>query len=414
VDSDELDLSAGKYVKGIPLSGHTFMAVTKFNQLSGIMRNPRDLQPNVKRSGYDAEEVQEEADLHELVQRALTGNKKSNVPSYATYIEDVVMGRKPGVLPPMHLWSSEPLTEVTSGAHTYLLVPDGIRLIAIDGETQLTAHFQVHGTTQAELRKAHGDFPLGAVMHHGVKIEHARQYFHDLNVLAVRPSTSLSLSMDTADPLMKVVGDLETAIPFLTGRVDKQARQLTKSSPKVLTIHALRQMTVNVAKGIAGIQYGAKPAPVDDLDLDDLFRVARDWLTAVFNTFPAEIIDRETYLIGASPVLAAIGALGHKVFQAPSFDRSRVRDEQLDSLRSVDWKKTERWAGIAGKLTPKGVFSVSGTKEVGYAIYNVLADPDNPNFGRVRSGAGTPSASDYAFPHSFEDTAEASSGVQQS
>lgn len=385
ITDSTLDLSAGKYVKGIPVNDHTFLAVTKFNQLSGIMRNPRDLQPNVKRTGYDAEEVQEEADLHDLVQRALTGSKRSNVPSYASYIEDVVMGRRPGVLPPMHLWSRDALAEVRNPENAYLLVPDGMRLLAIDGETQLTAHFQVHGTPIQELRQAHGSYPLGAVIHHGVSVSEARQYFHDLNVLAVRPSTSLSLSMDTADPLMKIVGDLEASIPFLTGRVDKQARQLTKTSTKVLTIHALRQMTVNVAKGIAGIQYGAKPAPVDDLDLQDVFQVARLWLTAVFNTFTAEVTDRETYLIGASPVLAAIGALGNRVFQAPPTQRQDVLDEELGSLKAVDWRKVDHWVGIAGKRTPKGAFSVSGTKEVGYSIYNVLADPDNPNFGRVRS-----------------------------
>ncbi len=379
-----LDLSAGKYVKGIRLNDHTFLAVTKFNQLQGIMRNPRDLQTNVRRNSYDADEIQEEADLHELVQRALTGNKKSNVPSYAAYIEDVVMGRRKGVLPPMHLWSLGTLTEITAGPNTYLLVPDGTRLLAIDGETQLTAHFQVHSTMEPELRKVHGDFSLGAVVHHGVLVAEARQYFHDLNVLAVKPNTSLSLSMDTIDPLMKLVGDLEAAIPFLAGRVDKQARQLKKSSTKVLTIHALRQMTVNVAKGIAGIQYGAKPAPVEDLDLDDVYKVARDWLGAIFNTFAAPISDRETYIIGSSPILAAIGALGNRVLQAPSFERQQVIEEQLASLRAVDWKKSERWAGIAGRLNPKGVFTVSGTKEVGYSIYNVLADPDNPNFGQVR------------------------------
>ena len=86
------------------------------------MRNPKDLQPNTKRTGYVAEELQEEADLHELVQRALTGNKKSNVPSYAAYIEDVVMGRRQGVLPPMHIWNPDQLDQVTSGSSTYLLV----------------------------------------------------------------------------------------------------------------------------------------------------------------------------------------------------------------------------------------------------------------------------------------------------
>jgi hypothetical protein len=92
--------------------------------------------------------------------------------------------------------------------------------------------------------------------------------------------------------------------------------------------------------------------PVDDLDLGDIHRVARDWLSAVFNTFSAEISDRETYLIGASPVLVSIGALGNKILHAPSFDRQQVLEEQLASIKRVDWRKSERWSGIAGRMTP--------------------------------------------------------------
>lgn len=375
------DLSAGKYLKGVPVARPMFLAATSFNQLQGIMRNPRDLQPRAKRSAFD-DELQEEAELHELIQRALTGNKKTNVASYATYIEDLVLERRIGVLPPMHLWSVDELQVVSAGANTYLLVPDGTRLLAIDGETQLAAHFQVHGSPEA--RKVHGDYPLAAVVHHGVETLTARQYFYDLNVLAVRPNTSLSLSMNTVDPLMKVVGDLEAAIPFLTGRVDRLARQLTKASTKVITVHALRQMTVNVAKGIAGIQYGAKPAPVDDIDMDDLFEVSREWFNTVFNTFSAEITNREIYLIGSSPVLSAIGALGHRILRASGDARPVLQKELLASLVAVDWRKGEHWFGIAGKFTPTGAFTVSGTKEVGYAVFNVLADPDNPNYNRIR------------------------------
>jgi DNA-sulfur modification-associated len=380
-----LDLSAGRYVKGIRVNKDTFLAVTSFNQLQGVMRNPRELQTAAKRSGYDAEALEEEAGIHELIQRALSGSKRSNVPSYAAYIREVVEGRRIGVLPPMHLWSAEPLAEVPLGQTTYLLIPDGTRLFAIDGETQLAAHFELHGSP--EIRKAHGAYPLGAVIHHGISVQAARQYFHDLNLLAVRPSTSLGLAMDTIDPLMRVVAELEVKIPFLTGRVDKQARQLRKGSQKIITIHSLRQMTINVAKGIAGVQYGAKPAPLDDVDLKDVAEVARDWFTAYFETFAAQVIDREATLAGAAPVLAAVGAMGNQILHATDGNRSHKRDQLLASLQEVDWKKGEHWAGIAGKFTTRGTFSVGGTKEVAYSVYNVLSQPENPGFSRVRGSA---------------------------
>jgi hypothetical protein len=87
-------------------------------------------------------------------------------------------------------------------------------LLAIDGETQLTAHYQLDEQTTPELRKLHRDFPVACIVHHGLPVSTARQYFHDLNVLAVRSNTSLGLSMDTKDPVMKVVGDIE-GLPHL-------------------------------------------------------------------------------------------------------------------------------------------------------------------------------------------------------
>src|SRR5581483_7364476 len=371
-DQAELDLAAGTYIQGLPSGTRKFLATTNFQKLMRVMRDPELLQPTAKRSGADAQQLEEEAAIHELIQRALAGAKRSNVNKYADYIEGVVLHGKVGVLPPMHLWAPEPLKIVVQGARQYLLIPDDVRLLSIDGETQLTAHFRLWGRLGAEERKQHGQYPLDAVIHHGTTVDEARQYFHDLNVLAVRPSTSLGLAMDTRDPLMQVVAELEGKIPFLRGRVDKQARQLPKRSPKVITVHTLRQMAINVAKGIGGIQYGARPAPLDDVDLRDLISVATDWLGTYFNTFPADVFDRENTLAGTPAVLAAVGAMGHAIYTAEPAVRETVKEHQLRHLTTVNWRKGQHWSGIAGTVQASGVFKIGGTKEVAYAIYNVL------------------------------------------
>jgi len=383
------DPSAGNHVKGITLSDRAFLAVTNFNQLKGFMRDPEILQPNARRVGYNAEELEEEAGIHELIQRALAGNKRGNVPKYRDYIADVVMHRREGVIPPMHLWSSELLRPVSFDKDQFLVVPHGSYLLAIDGETQLSAHFQLNrSAVDAETRQNHGIFPLPAMIHHGISIQAARQYFHDLNVLAVRPSTSLGLAMDTHDPLVRLIEEVEISVEFLRGRVDKQARQLRKNSSKVITMQTLRQMIINIARGMGGIQYGARPAPVDDLDLSDLKVVADDWLSAFFNAFATQIQDREKYLISASPVLAAVGAMGNEIFRAQRSDRAHERNRLLASLQGVDWRKGERWSGIAGRVNERrGNFVVGGTKEVAYAVYNVLSSPDNDGYRRVRGAA---------------------------
>jgi hypothetical protein len=50
----------------------------------------------------------------------------------------------------------------------------------------------------------------------------------------------------------------------------------------------------------------------------------------------------------------------------------------------VDWSKGDHWLGIAGNYTPSGVFSVKGTKEVAYAVFNALTDPANGGYDRIR------------------------------
>ena len=398
--ADELDLSAGQYVKGLPLSRTTFLITTTFKQLRTITRNPIHLQAGAKPTAFDSEEIEDERELHTLIQRALAGNKAKNVPNYRRYIEGVVVG-EPGVLPPIHLWSETELAVVRHGSSQYTVVPNGEYLLAIDGETQLTAHWKLDEMATPEDRKAHREFPLACVLHHGINRGTARQYFHDLNVLAVRPNTSLGLAMDTKDPVMKVVGDLETRIPALFGQVDRQARQLKKSSRKIVTLQSLRQMVINVDKGISGVQYGARPAPIDEDGLDDLRDVALDWIGTYLNTFEREIRDRETFLASSGPILAAVGAMGQVLLRAPRADRERLRDQLLKSLREVDWRKGNHWLGIAGNFTPSGVFSVKGTKEVAYSVFNALTDPANGGYARIRHtthGAGEPETAIQSAP----------------
>ena len=141
MDMQGFDPSAGTYVKGIRVRNEVFLAVTHFDQLKTFARDPELLQASSRRRGY-GEDIEDEVEVHDLIQRALSGNKKSNVPRYRDYIGDVVDGVV-GVLPPMHLWSEQSLDVVLVSGNPFLVVPYGSHLLAIDGETQLAGHFQL-------------------------------------------------------------------------------------------------------------------------------------------------------------------------------------------------------------------------------------------------------------------------------
>jgi hypothetical protein len=82
------------------------------------------------------------------------------------------------------------------------------------------------------------------------------------------------------------------------------------------------------------------------------------------------IEDWEYTLAGAPRLLAAIGAMGHELVDiADPTEWQQRMGELLVRVRGVRWDKGRQWEGIAGKCTPKGTFSVGGTKETAYAIY---------------------------------------------
>ncbi len=395
----ELDLTAGVFVRGLALDEHTFLASSTFAQLRQITRNPAELSGAGPQSGGYDPDLEDERALHELVQRALAGSKKSNVARYAHYIAQRQRGQAPGVLPPIHLWTKEILEEVGSGTHTYAMVPTGERLIALDGETQLTAHYALDTDRSGQyedIKAAHRRAQLGVVLHHGISVNTARQYFHDLNILAVRPNTSLGLAMDTQDPIIRVLEAVERRTPALIGKIDKAARQLPKRSLKLVTLQNLRQLVINIGTGISGIQYGSRPAPIEEMDLqlvEDLAVQVTNWL---FDRLRPQVLDRETYLLTTGPVFAAIGALVHDRAvrnAASALERSQAMDALLADLETVDWSKGDRWRDIAGNYTKTGAFSVKGTKEVAYTVYGALKDATSAA-GRLVRGGELPTEAD--------------------
>ena len=213
----------------------------------------------------------------------------------------------------------------------------------------------------------------------------ARQAFHDLNTLAVRPNVALSIGMDARDPITRVCREVERQVPFFTGRVNKQRRQLRAGDPEIVTIASLRGACVTLAKGISGVQYGARPVPIDDADVKRIETAAIDWFGALADAIGPALSDKITKLAATPSVLSALGAIGHQVIAIDDPEARKAKCRQLaNELRAVNWERGQTWEGIAGKFTPKGAFTVGGAKETAYAIYSALTDPMSSGFARIR------------------------------
>lgn len=374
-----LNPTDGHIIAGTVIDDHRFIGRVRAAQLFQIAPDPRDTEN--KKKIDSSIELRDLREIRDEVQRLFEGAKKKNVQPYAEYIVGLHSGEE-GLTPPITLFTSEKLViEQRDDGTAFIQVPWDQRLVAIDGETQLAARHEaanIAPETKSEF--------VAVYINHGHDEMWARQAFHDLNTLGVRPNAALSLGMDARDPITKVCREVERQVPFFKDRVNKVRRQLRSTDIEVVTITTLRGACVTLAKGINGVQYGARPVPIDD-KLEAIEAAALDWFGAFTDAFGPALENRAQSLASSPTAMAAIGAIGNPLIHiADPQDRKLKARELLKSLAGVNWTRDKTWEGIAGKFTPKGSFSLGGSKETAYAVYAALTDPNSPGFARVRSG----------------------------
>lgn len=377
----QLNPTDGHILAGVQIDEHRFLARVKMPQLESIAPDPRDTED--KRKLASVKELQDLRDIRDDVQRLFEGQKAKNVESYSDYIIDVHQGAD-GITPPIILYSEKPLPVAVDDRFGFgaISIPFGQKLVAIDGETQLAARFEAANKEPG----TRGGF-VAIYICHGRDKGWARQAFHDLNVLGVRPNTAVSIGMDARDPLTAIAREVEQRVPFFRGRVNKVRRQLRGSDGEIVTIAALRGACITLAEGIGGVRYGSRPVLLPAPRLKAVSDAALEWFEAVGNAIGPAMEDRDAKLASAPSVLAAIGAMGHPLVGLDHTSRAAKREAQIALLREVDWSRGKHWEGIAGKFTPKGQLSIGGSKETAYAIFGALSDETSPAFNTVRRAA---------------------------
>lgn len=370
-------VNTGVLVSGSWINAHTMSVGVNGHDLEQITIDPNRIEDKKFLSYFP--ELEAASEVRKDVQRLFRSSKKANATQYSDYIERVDTGERDGMAPAIILWSPAPLEVIQLGFMNLAIgvVPRSTKLIGVDGETQLAARFQAW-SRRPELK----DVVVPVLIVHGRPQDWARQTFHDVNVFGVKPNAALAIGMDNYDPATKVARDLPVDVPFLRGRINMSDRQLSKQARaegQFTTIAALRGSVVTLAKGISGIALGTKPLKLDDSEQARLQRQAAAWWTALADQMGPALTSEES--VASSPAaIAALGAVGHRVFQQgldPEAEAARLANE-------VNWSKGKHWEGIAGKYTPKGAFSLGGAKETAYAIFGALTDMENAGYQRIR------------------------------
>lgn len=380
----KLNPAAGLVIPGTIVDDQTFLATVQTGLLFHVTADPRLTEDRKARE--TSPELQRLYEVRQDVQRIFAGAKAANVAPYSEYLIEVQLEGGDGAIPTIILWTPTALKVAALEGEEplgHIQVPYTLKMVAIDGETQLAARYEANRERPGEFDKT----PVTIKICHGRPVGWACQAFHDLNVLGVQVNAAVAIAMDNRDAYTKLARDLEQDVPLFRGKVNKAKRQLGSKDRDLVTITALRGACVTLGEGIAGVKYGTGPVEINSNRLPHVKQVATEWFTAVSQAFGADIEDRQGRLASAPAILAAIGAMGHDLLaydQADVGGRHAKRDELLARLRQVKWEKGELWEGIAGKRTPKGAFSIGGTKETVYAVYRALNEPTSPEGRQVR------------------------------
>ena len=373
-------LGAGFPVFGNYVSDGEFQGVLTHGLFKMLVPDPRRLEGPLAKYNADLSEV---ANVRARVQRLINGAKRRNVEPYAKYMIQSVKAAE-GFTPQIVLWSESPLrVEVDDGTGlAWALVPHEMRFVALDGDTQTTARNLADALTPGLFDKQ----KIKIVIVHGVREDQAQQIFADCNSQGVKVSTSMAIGLDNRDDATQLAKMIEKNVSEMTGRVNRQKRQLSSTDQDLLTISALRASVVCFVQGIGGVQYQTKNVDLG-FEEQDQYRIAGAlWYKAVVDALGGDLLpeNRASTFAAAPAVWCAIGAIGHDVLTEIAGDGLVDFPEDVTGLEeaftaaaqaklgSMDWRRDDHWLSMGAKKSSSGAVTLGGPKETGSLIYKAM------------------------------------------
>ena len=198
----------GIRVQAIKVSDSEFIAVMPFSYLQSVTVDPRLLsQPPVSETSedYDAD-LEFMKGVYNVIQRPVALAKKTNVVPYSDFIRTIIEGAK-APIPAIKLTCAEPISfpEENDG---YAVIPPNVRFVAIDGDTQLAAHYRFQrAEKRKEMRDRHKGFPIKCVIMHGLTDQEREQAFAIAN-RAIAVPKSMAVERDMQNPLVMAAREL--------------------------------------------------------------------------------------------------------------------------------------------------------------------------------------------------------------
>jgi hypothetical protein len=354
------------------------------------------------------------AEIRALVQRMIKSTQKGkNVPAYASYIATGIKNEYGDgwSTPPVTLWipadssgetvivGDRELVEGTGIRNITIL--SGVPVVAIDGETQVTALHELmdnpekYELTYAQLRDVRIPFEL----YWNMSVEDARQVFYDRNVKGVPVAKNLAMSMDQRDLGTQLAHHIAQNITVehegghiqFSKLVQARKRQLGKTDPEVITLSGLRALAVTTLLGRGGIQMTSNSVDEndlpDDVKPDEARAAVIELLSSVISDLFPHFAARSA--VSTPAVLAGLGVAAHQA--TPWADGDRISPDKFrELLTDIRWeRKASYWDGIAGRATGNGdgISFAGGVKDSGGRVADAILYPHTQAGRKIRGYA---------------------------
>lgn len=385
-----------------PLRGTVAIGTLDVENMLHMVNDPVRVEQEAARDRKAGHVQDDYSRLREMVQRLVgtaSSSKAKNIASYADYLAAGLLGDLGNAwsAPPVTLWSPRPLEIDQETGNAHFPIRDG--LIAIDGETQITALHRIKKNPGAFNL---GDFDFGTVLiafevYHGISALEARQIFHDRNNKGAPVDKSLAMSMDMRDFGTTVTQQLvdsttvtiaEEEVP-LARLVLAGKRQVGPTAKEWFTLQGLRTLAVTTMLGRSGIQAASADVDIKDIEGDptpESSAVRRETVEILskFLRDNADLFNGKT-AITAPAVLAALGALLHR---ETSWAKDPMPEGQTveNLLKDVKWQReASYWSGVAAKPNAKGGLNWGGgARDSGHKVYEALSNPTSEVGKQVR------------------------------
>jgi hypothetical protein len=351
-------------------------------------------------------QLRQHAEIRAQVQRTLkTTGKGKNATSYAEYIAAGLNGAWGDAwsLPPITFWHADTVAAISdellpgTGLRTLTIAP-GATVVAVDGETQLTAWHDLFdapekfGVTYQQLTAVRIPFE----MYVGLSPADARQIFHDRNVLGIDVSKNLSMSMDQRDLATRLTHRVAESVKIeLNGKivpfsklVNATKRQVSASDAEVVTLSALRALVVATLFGRSGLNLSSETIHEDDLPAGTSAELVERTIVPLLAGLITEHLAAFTSrgAITAPAVIAGIGVAAHHAMPWADAFQNVGADDLRRLLAGIRWEREAAyWDGIAAKTGTTGRLNFSGgVKDSGGRVADAILYPATEAGRRIR------------------------------